>query len=200
MHYATLTVNRISRPSAAILATSMRFSLRSLLTFLTAFAVVFGAAVYLTKDYREREALRGELLSTGATFVSVSPSRSIRVLFAAPITMATIGKYKEFESIELQRVEIDADSIDALAELEMVDVLHFQSCTFHDSPDLTPLSQMGSVRSLLFWNTPIDDEATPAIAEVPGLKVVSLSATKVTPAGIDQLRSARPEIRIDYRP
>lgn len=161
---------------------------------------MIGAAVYLTKDYRERIALRAELFSTGATFVSVSPSRSIRVLYAAPITMETIGKYKQFESIELQGFDVDADSLDALAELEMVDVLLFQSCTFHDSPDVTPLSQMGRVRSLLFWNTPIDDEAIPAIAEVPGLKVVSLSATKVTPAGIDQLRSARPEIRIDYRP
>ncbi len=178
----------------------MRFSLRTLLALVTAIAVAIVAALYATKDYRERMALRAELLSMGARYASVGEDRSITVLFTEPVSATELKKYEKLRSVEFKQMSVDATSLKALAGLRRVDRMLFELCTIDDAHDLSELSKIGGVRSLLFWHTPIDDAAIPTIAQVPGLEVVSFSATKVTQAGVDQLRMARPEIRVDYRP
>ncbi len=178
----------------------MRFSLRSLLASVTIIAIAIAVTLYVTKDYRERMALRAELLSMGARFASVGDDHSIRVLFTEPVTTTEIKKYETLESVEFKQFSVDANSLKAFAGLRQVGTMMFQLCTIHDAHDLSQLSKIGGVRSLLFWHTPIDDTSIALIVQVPGLEVVSFSATKVTQAGVDQLRAARPEIRVDYRP
>jgi len=179
----------------------MRYSLKTLLVGVTVIALLIGAGLYATEDYRDRMALQVDLLSTtGAHFVSVDAAHRIVVLFTEPIMNSGIKKYKKIDSIELQGFLVTGDSIVNLAQLDSIDVMMFQSCEIPDSGALQPLTEIGSIRSLLFWNTAIDDSAIDLIANVPGLDIVDLRKTKVTQAGLDRLRSTRPEIRISSRP
>jgi hypothetical protein len=178
----------------------MRFSLRSIFVVVTAAAMALGIALYATKDYRERMALRRELLSNGAQFASVDVDRSIGLLFVKPITSNEFKKHKEIERIELQGFAVTEGSLMNLAGLESVRLLLFQSCTITQAQELAPLSEIGTLRSLLFWNTPIDDSFIDTIATLPGLESVDFHNTKVTEAGVNRLRSARPKVKVTNRP
>lgn len=189
---------RQSRPISA--AIRLRFSLRSLFVFVTAIAVAIAVALCLTKDYRQRMALRAELLSMGARWANVSDDHSISVLFIEPVGAKELKKYGKIGVVEFQQFSVDANSLRAFAGLTHVNSMRFQRCTVPDANDLSELSKIGGVHALLFMHTPIDDASIAMIAEVPGLEIVGFGDTKVTQAGVDQLHAARPEIRIDYRP
>ena len=179
----------------------MRYSLKTLLVVVTVIALLIVVGLYVTEDYRERMALQADLLSTtGAHFVSVNADYRIVILFTKPVETSEIKKYKKIDSIELQGFAVTSDSTVNLSQLDSVDVMLFQSCMIPDSRALKPLTEIGSIRSLLFWNTAIDDSAIDLIANVTGLDIVDFKKTKVTQAGLDRLRSTRPEIRVFSRP
>jgi|SRR6476646_778233 len=178
----------------------MRFSLRSLFVFVTAIAAAIAVALYVTKDYRQRLALRGQLLSMGASWAKVDDDHAISVVFTEPVTASGLKKYETLGRVEFKRFSVDASSLKSFAGLTQVGCMMFQSCTVPDAEDLAELSKIGGIRALLFWHTPIDDASITMIAEVAGLESVSFRDTKVTQAGVDQLRRARPEIRVDYSP
>ncbi len=163
----------------------MRFSLRSLFAFVTLISIAIVVALLLTKDYRQRMALQAELLSTGASYALVGESREIQSLvFTKPANTTDFKKYGQLGTLEFQRIAIDHDFLNTFAGLKQISTVMFQSCTIPDARDLAQLSKIGGIRSLLFWNTPIDDAAIDAIIEVPGLEIVSFRNTKVTRAGL----------------
>jgi len=163
-------------------------------------AVAITVALYVTKDYRQRMALRAQLLSMGAAYANVGDDHSIRVVFAEPVTANELSKYESLRQVEFKWFSVDASSLKAFAGLREVGSMMFQPCTVPDANDLTELSKIDTLRSLLFWHTPIDDASIPRIADVPGLQVVSFRGTRVTQAGVDHLHNMRPEIRVDYCP
>jgi hypothetical protein len=163
-------------------------------------AVAIAVTLYATKDYRQRMALRADLLSMGARWANVGDDHSISVLFTAPVTAREVKKYEELGHVELQGFAVDASSLKAFTGLRHINSMLFQSCTIHDVNDLSELSKIVGIYSLLFLHTSIDDASIAKIVEVLGLEVVSFKGTKVTQAGVDQLRSARPEIRVDCGP
>jgi hypothetical protein len=178
----------------------MRFSLRSLFVFIAVIAAAIAAALYVTKDYRQRLALRAQLLSMGASWADVDDDHSISVVFTEPVTASGLKKYGTLGHLEFKRFSVDARSLKAFAELTDVGCMMFQSCTVTDATGLAELSKLGGIRGLLFWHTPIDDASIARIAEVRGLQIVSFRDTNVTQAGVDQLQRARPEIKVDYSP
>ena len=178
----------------------MRFSLRSMFVFVAGIAVAIAVALYVTKDYRQRLALRAQLLSMGASWAKVDDDHAISVVFTEPVTASGLKKYETLGRVEFKRFSVDASSLKSFAGLTQVGCMMFQSCTVPDAEDLAELSKIGGIRALLFWHTPIDDASIAMIAEVAGLESVSFRDTKVTQAGVDQLRRARPEIRVDYSP
>ena len=179
----------------------MRFSLRALFAFITATSITIIIALLLTKDYRQRIALQAELLSTGASYAHVGENRAIQSLvFIQPVSAADFKKYRAIGTLDLKYFTVDANCLKAFAGLEQINRLMFNNCTIPDERDLSQLSKIGDIRSLLFWNTPVDDAAIDAIIEVPGLEIVSFRNTKVTQAGLDKLRLARPELRVDDSP
>jgi hypothetical protein len=179
----------------------MRFSLRSLLAFVTLISIAIVVILFLTKDYRERMALQAELLSAGASYALVGESGAIQSLvFTKPVNATDFKKYGKLGTIEFQRFSIERNFLKAFAGLKQVNRVMVQSCTVPDARDLAQLSKIGQVRSLFFWNTPIDDASIDAVVEVPRLEAVGFRNTKVTQAGLDKLRLARPELRADYSP
>jgi hypothetical protein len=179
----------------------MRFSLRSLLALVTLISITIVVILFLTKDYRERMELQAELLSTGASYALVGESRAIQSLvFTKPVNATDFKKYRSLGTLEFKYSSIDQDFLKAFAGLEQVNRVMFQSCTVPDARDLAQLSKIGRVRALFFWNTPIDDASIDAVVEVQGLEIVSFRNTKVTQAGLDKLRLARPELRVDDNP
>lgn len=179
----------------------MRYSLKTLFGLVTVVSLIIAAGLYITKDFRERMALRAELLATtGAQFVSVNADRRIGVLFTKNLVSSDLKKYKKIDSIELKGIAVTSDSMLNLAQLESVDVLLFQTCTIPDSRALEPLSTMGSLRALLFWNTVVDDAVLESIAAIPGLESVDFSNAQAPPAALERLRFARPEIKVTTRP
>lgn len=179
----------------------MRYSLKTLLVVVTAVALLMVVGLYATKDYRERLELQADLKSTtGAYFVSVNAAHRIGLLFTKPVATSGIKKYSKIESIELQGFSVTSDSTANLAQLDSVEVIMFQSCVIPDSRALQQLAEIGQIRSLLFWNTAVDDSALDFIANVPGLKTVDFRKTKVTQPGLDRLRLLRPEISVSSSP
>jgi hypothetical protein len=178
----------------------MRFSLRSVFLTFAVIAVGLALVLYVTKDYRERMAIRASILSHGASFARVNPGNSIGVLFTEPVASPDIARYGTIETIEFKGIRIESESLGNLTGLEHVDVMLFQMCTIDHPEELTPLSRIGGIHSLLFWNTSISDTSIDIIATIRGIKVVDFFNTLVTKEGVDRLRKARPEIEVFLRP
>ena len=128
------------------------------------------------------------------------PGNSIGVLFTEPLASPHITQFGTIENIEFKGVQIEFDSLENLAGLDHVDVLLFQLCTIDGPEELAPLSEIGGIRSLLFWNTPISDTSIDIIANVSGIEIVDFSNTMVTNEGIDRLHVVRPNITVNLRP
>lgn len=189
----------MSAPDSAPVARRWRFSIRFLLLACAVVAVTLAIVLQLTKEYRRRLAIRADLMELGATHAVVLPGNRIRVLFTTPLTAADLAKHREIQGLEFKQTRIGADSLRHLNGLDRVDLLILDLCTL-DSPDaLAPLAQVGRVRSLLIWNTPVTDAAIDDIAAIPGLERLDLHRTAVTPAGLDRLRTLRPEIEATLR-
>jgi hypothetical protein len=76
----------------------------------------------------------------------------------------------------------------------------FTRCLIGSANQLAPLSEMGDVRNVLFWNTPVTDAAIDVIAKTPGMDGVLFKNTSVTQAGADRLRALRPGITVRLLP
>jgi len=178
---------------------SKQFSLRTIFFAITAIAILTEATLLLTRDYRERRALRNELIAMGASYAFVRADRSKGVMFVGPVP-ADVAKYKVFESIELSNMTLDRPSCSHLASIEQVELLMLQSCKIDDPAELAPLCEIGAVHNLCIWNSPIDDESIDWITKMRGLRLLDLKSTKITPTGIDRLRAELPGVVIHARP
>lgn len=178
----------------------IRFSIRTLLLATTCLALIIAGLLWLTKDYRERRQAEERLRSTGAVYAYVNEERLASVVFNQPITSKELGKVKSIERVELQGFAVDDSTLERLCELEKVDSLMVQSCTLVDAAALSRLEQIPKLKWLLFWNTPISDEAVVALSKLQQLEGLSFKNTKMTPAGLTKLQEAMPGVKIDSRP
>lgn len=178
----------------------IRFSIKTLMASTLIVAVALGITLLATKDYRQRMAMRSELLGLGADFAHVNPDRSVRLFITHDIESFDFTKCDDIESLELKGMHLDSGSLLKLVGLKHVDVIMLQSCTIEDANALAPLTRISCVDSLLIWSTPIKEDMIETIARVPGIKVVDLSNTQLTQMGINQLRAALPDANIQVRP
>ena len=112
---------------------------------------------------------------------------------------ADFSRFQQLRRLELQHFPVDAATLQAFSGLHQIDTLLLKSCSFADPQAWFQFAQNGNVRTLLFWGSPVDDTFVDKIATAPGLERVFFLGTQVTPAGVDQLRSARPEIQVELR-
>ncbi|MEZ6138710.1 MAG: hypothetical protein R3C53_27815 [Pirellulaceae bacterium] len=178
----------------------IRFSIRTLLFATTSLALIIAGLLWLTKDYRERRQAEERLRSTGAVYAYVNEDRVATVVFNQPITTKDLGKVKSIERVELQGFAVDDSTLSRLCELEKVDSLMVQSCTLDHVEALSRLERIPKLKWLLFWNTPISDEAVEALSKLQQLEGLSFKNTNLTPAGLSKLQEAMPGVKIDSRP
>lgn len=177
----------------------MRYTLRSLLVVVTLVAALVALGLMATKDYRERMAIRSELLSMGATSAKVDSDRSISLFFTSPVTTTQWNQFKHVSAVELKGFSVDHKSLQNLAQIQAVDTLLLEQCTFADAEALAPLAAFRGLRCLLIWNTPLDDSAIDQLIAIRGLEIVDFHKTKITQQGADRLRAARPGIKVTLR-
>jgi hypothetical protein len=178
----------------------VRFSLRSMFIACACVSVGLAVAHFATKDYRRRLTISNDILAHGARYANVSADDSITVLFTGPVASSEIEKYRRINRIEFKGTRIDSDSLKNLTGLEHIETLMFTGCSIDGPDQLVPLSELGDVRCVLFWNTPVTDAAIDIIANTPGMEVVLFKNTSVTPAGADRLRGLRPGTAVHLRP
>jgi hypothetical protein len=65
-------------------------------------------------------------------------------------------------------------------------------------PGLTELKELKKLRHLLLTGSTVTDEALKYVAELLNVQHRSLSFSKVTKAGVDELRKARPKMTVNF--
>jgi hypothetical protein len=176
----------------------MRYSLRGLFKTMTCVAVVLALLFYLTVNYRRQLAIRAHLESIGAYAVTFGPGNSICAAFHEPVGSPSIARYNEMAVLDFKEAHVTAKSLDNLAGLEVVGTMIFCLSDLRDE-DLARLKQIGQVRDLWLAHTKLTDASVDIIADIPGLKRVDLSNTKISPGAIARLRAARPSLEVFVR-
>lgn len=175
----------------------MRYSLRTLLITAAVVALALKLAMYATRDYRQRLAIRSELESMGAYHVSFGQDNApTGAAFHEPVRSAKIARFKKFAVLDFKGAHVTAESLEHVARLEHVGMMLLILCDVQDE-HLPPLTKIGGIRVLSLCHTKVTDSSIDTIAAIPGLEWVDVSDTLITQDGIDRLRAARPSIKIE---
>jgi internalin A len=119
-------------------------------------------------------------------------------LWSASVTdrgLEAVATLANLQELYLRGAKITDGATARLASLKMLKVLDLSETQVSS---LAVLSQLGSLERLALYRcTRVDDSIIPALAK---LKWVDLQGTKVTAAGIEQLRRANPNCRVVWEP
>ncbi len=84
-------------------------------------------------------------------------------------------------------VAVPADWFQKVSKLKRLRMLNLQDTEFSND-DVTPLIASRSVRTVRFWNTPLNDEGAKVLSKMNRLIEVGLQHTNVTTEGIESFR------------
>jgi hypothetical protein len=178
---------------------TLRFSIRGLLILTAGVAVLLAAALWLTKDYRERRAIERRLRLQGAVYARVDENQLSSAVFTQPLSSSDLKQFQSIHKVELQGFAVDAATLKKLSTLERIDSLMFQSCSLPDSATLAELKTL-PLKELHFWSTPITDAAVDQLSTLTGVESMTFVNTQLTPNGIARLQAANPKLRVHARP
>jgi hypothetical protein len=178
---------------------TLRYSIRALLFLTAGVAVLLAAALWLTKDYRERRAIERRLRLQGAVYARVDENRLSSAVFTQRLSSSDLKGLKSIHKLELQGFAVDAATLKKLRTLERIDSLMFQSCSLPDSAALAELQDL-PLKELHFWSTPITDAAVDQLSTLTGVESMTFVNTQLTPNGIARLQAANPKLRVHARP
>lgn len=168
----------------------MTITLKQLLSGVAICAILIGAALWLTKEWRARNTIQGRLIGDGATWVGFSKADGVlstKVLFCQP-PQEMLTPDDRVSTIEFKLFDLEPESFQYLGELTSLDTLMITSCKFVDT-DMAAVSNWPPTAHLILWNVPISDESIDAIAKIPGLEQVSCKGTLVSAEGRAELES-----------
>ena len=182
----------------------MKYSIRSLLFWNGIIGAVLALMLLLSQDYRRRQQLQVEWINAGAVYASVT-KQGTSLVFASPITVDQLDRVSSLSPsvgdlrLECQGFCVDRDTLSALAKLQNVKSLMFQSCTLDNSGDLRALSPISESLQLSFWSTPLADGDLVHVSKLSKLRSLLLVKTKVSPSGAQQLKEWRPQLHLILR-
>jgi hypothetical protein len=139
-------------------------------------------------------------VSLGKTGVPVGAG-NCRVTGGIQLTdlgVAKLAKLTRLRRLDISGAKISPAGLSALKKLPQLERLSLWNCTaLNDSaaPALAALPKLGNI-DLSY--TSVGDETLKGLATVPDLKLVYLTDTKVTAAGVDAFRKQKPESFVSW--
>ena len=108
-----------------------------------------------------------------------------------------VSRMPFLRSIKIQRSELDNDTLTALARMKNLNHVTAIHCELSNS-DVAVLCQSSTIAYLCLNGNPITNKGIKSLEELASLKELELYWTDVDEDGITALKTARPDVNIDF--
>jgi hypothetical protein len=107
-----------------------------------------------------------------------------------------VGCFHRLMILDLTDTQASDEGLNAISQLRDLFSIHLDGASIH-GPGLAVVSRLPKLRNLGLRRCPIDDRGLEYLKSFTALRYVQLQGTRITRAGLKQLREALPECRIE---
>jgi hypothetical protein len=148
---------------------------------------------------------RWGLMLTDVNIESIAALTQLEVLnmggaIVSDVGMKALESLVNLNTLDLSRMELSDKGLEPLAKLPKLRRLDLWENPRIDDRALQPLLALKTVETLDLGDTNIGDAVLAGLEAMKQLKMLVVSGTKVTPAGIERFRKARPDCRLMWAP
>jgi hypothetical protein len=176
----------------------LRFSIRTMLIALTVSGGCLWAVAYATKDWRQREHARRELMACGAIHVGFQGASDPNwVSLRGSLLNANLANYPTVEYVDYADSAVSAQDLEVIAKLPHLQLLDLAHCDLPSQPG-TILSKMQNICVLRLNGTTFDDADLLRLQSIDKLRAVDVKETLVTLKGVQEFRELRPDVTVRH--
>ena len=127
-------------------------------------------------------------------------SLNIGGAIVSDVGMKALASIASLKSLDLSRMEVTAQGLEPVAKMTRLQRLNLWQCARIDDKAGQLLLKMNSLEILDLGDTAVSDRLLNDLARMKSLKLLLVGGTRITPAGVEQFRKARPDCRIVWAP